>query len=520
MSHLTTEELLEHFDGELNGEPSAHHIDRCAVCQQSRAELQSWLYEVEQDIRASAPAEAPELRAASWERLQEALYPAKPVITFPVRWAPAYAVAAGLVIAVLGGYVALRSPQPSGPEQVAEKAPIESLAPVPAARESVAVEPGEVAAIQDRAPVAAPRPVVTPPTPRIQQTEKAQTTESTVPRVRFEMASLHRVSRPLQSHVAFLRAPVLGVSPSLMHITPGTLEVPLVLEAPNALAASAPAKAAPMTADDAPFVLVGHRILNRAGVWQEDIRPVRGVGGLSFEGTVENAEVRERVTREIQRVAGGQQVSFVLLERQADTANTEPLLASASQTSGARASGGVVRSSLLAHYSDAARRSFRTPEPAALESELDRYVSDVFRGQSRLLSHVYALNGVLASFDASLLSRLESRDKESFRQVVDFHTSAIREQEARIYDRLSEALPRRFWTYRAGKDETQGESDWRRESQLLLNDALELDATLNALLVTPETSIDTSGVNLSCGELLVRIRTRIAHLEVPIQALQ
>ncbi len=147
-------------------------------------------------------------------------------------------------------------------------------------------------------------------------------------------------------------------------------------------------------------------------------------------------------------------------------------------------------------------------------------MSDVFRGQSRLLSHVYALNGVLRSFDASLVRPLEPRDIDSFLQVVEFHASAIREHEARIYDRLSEALPRRFWTYRAGENDIPGEAGWRRESQLLLNDALELDATLNALLVTPETSIDTSDVNLSCGELLGRIRTRIARLRAPIQALQ
>ncbi len=479
------------------------------------AELESWLYEVERDLRASVSEEAPELRAASWERLQEALYPAKPVIAFPVRWSPAYAVAAGLVIAALGGYLAFRAPQPSAPLQLAEETAVESVVPAP---ESAVTAPGEVALVRDQAPVAASRPALALSTAVIQPTER------TAPRARFEIAALTRASRPPESQVLSLPAPALTVSVSLMLVMPGTvnpepLDPPLVLEARNTLAASAPAEAAPLTAEEAPLVLAGHRILNRAGVWQEDIRPVHRAGVLSFEGTVENAEARQRVTREIQRAAGGRQISFVLLERQKeDAANTEPLLASANQT--IRASGGVVRASLLSHFSDAARRSFRTPEPAALESELDRYVSDVFRGQSRLLSHVYALNGVLTSFDARLISQLEPKDVDSFRQVVGFHSSAIREHEARIYDRLSETLPRRFWTYRAGKKDIPGESGWRRESQLLLNDALELGATLHALLVTPETSIDTSDVNLSCGELLARIRTRIARLQAPIQALQ
>ena len=475
------------------------------------AELESWFYRVEQDIRASVPAEAPELRGASWERLQEALYPAKPVIAFPVRWAPAYAVPAGLAIAVLGGYLAFRAPQPSAPLQLAEEAAIESVVPAP---ESAVAEPEEVAVVQGQAPVAAPRPALAPSTPVIQAPER------TTPLARFEIAALTRASRPAESQVLSLQAPALTVSPSLMPVTPGTLDLPLVLEPRNTLAAPAPAEAAPLTADEAPLVLAGYRILNKAGVWQEDIRPVHRAGVLSFEGTVENAEVRQRVTREIQRAAGGQQVTFVLLERQQDTANAEPLLARANHLSGARTSGGVARSSLLSHFGDAARRSFRVPEPAALESELDRYVSDVFRSQSRLLSHVYALNGVLMSFDASLVRQLEPRDIDSFRQVAGFHASAIREHEARIYDRLSEALPRRFWTYRADKNDRQAEPGWRRQSQLLLRDALELDATLNALLVTPETSIDTSDVNLSCGELLERIRTRIARLQAPIQALQ
>ena len=509
MPHLTTEKLLQHVDGELKGESSAH-IDRCAACQESMAELQSWLYEVERDLRASVSAEAPELRAASWERLRAALYPAKPVIAFPVRWSPTYAVAAGLAVAVLGGYLAFRGPQPSAPVQFAEETAIESVVPAP---ESAVAEPGEVALVQDQALAAAPKPALAPSTPVIQPAKR------TTPRTRFEIAALTRAGRPTESQVLSLQAPALTVSASLMRVTPGTLDLPLVLDPRNTLAASAPAEAAPMTADEAPLVLAGHRILNSAGVWQEDIRPMHRAGVVSFEGTVENAEVRERVTREIQRAAGGQQVSFALLERQKeDTANAEHLLADANQTSGA--SGGVVRSSLLSHFGDAARRSFQAPEPAALESELDRYVSDVFRGQSRLLSHVYALNGVLTSFDATLVRQLEPRDIDSFRQVVGFHASAIREHEARIYDRLSEALPRRFWTYRADKKDTPGESGWRRESQLLLNDALELDATLHALLVTPETSIDTSDVNLSCGELLGRIRTRIARLQAPIQALQ
>ena len=473
------------------------------------AELQAWLYEVEQDLRASAPAEAPELRAVSWERLQEALYPAKPVIGFPVRWSPAYAVAAGLAIAVWGGYLAFRAPQPPAPRQLAEETAIEPLA---ASRQDAVAEPGEVAAVQDQTPVETPRPALVPSTPAIQAVERA-------PRVRWEMAALTRASRVPESQVLSLQAPSLGVFPPPMLIALGTLDLPLVLEPQTTLAAAPPAETAPITAEDAPFVLAGHRILNKAGVWQEDIHPLHRAGVLSFEGTVENAAVGERVRREIRRAADDREVSFALLERQKETSSAA-LLAEGNGPADARASGGAVRSSLLSHFSDAARRSFRAPEPEALESELGRYVSGVLRSQARLLSHVYALNGVLASFDASLVSRLGPEDIDSFRQVAGFHATAIREHEARLYDRLSEALPRRFWIYRADKNGVKGEPDWTGESRQLLNDALELDATLHALLVTPEASIDAAGANLSCGELLGRIRTRIGRLQAPIQALQ
>ena len=180
----------------------------------------------------------------------------------------------------------------------------------------------------------------------------------------------------------------------------------------------------------------------------------------------------------------------------------------------------MARNSLLSHFGDASRRSFQAPEPTALESELDRYVSDIFRSQSRLLSHVYALNRVLETFDAELVSRLGPQSVDTFRRLVSFHLSAMREREAHIYDRLSEALPRRFWTYRAARKGVSGEPDWQREGKQLLKDALQLDATLTALLATPEATIDASDANLSCGELLGRIRSHLQHLRVPIEALQ
>ena len=44
-----------------------------------------------------------------------------------------------------------------------------------------------------------------------------------------------------------------------------------------------------------------------------------------------------------------------------------------------RSAGGLVRASLLEHYQDAARRSFQEPDRSLLESELERYVSEILR---------------------------------------------------------------------------------------------------------------------------------------------
>jgi hypothetical protein len=92
------------------------------------------------------------------------------------------------------------------------------------------------------------------------------------------------------------------------------------------------------------------------------------------------------------------------------------------------------------------------------------------------------------------------------------HVEAVGEGEQQIYDRLSETLPRRFWSYRAGEREAAGEADWQNESADLLKEVLQLDATLTALLSTPQSFVDISDSHLSSGELLYRIRSRVHRI--------
>jgi hypothetical protein len=177
-----------------------------------------------------------------------------------------------------------------------------------------------------------------------------------------------------------------------------------------------------------------------------------------------------------------------------------------------RSTGGVVRNSLLSHFSDAARRSFQSPQPSMLEAELDRYVTEVFRGQSRLRSHAYALKSLLEPLSREQIAALDPAARKQFSELVRLHMKALSEDEAQIYDRLSEGLPRRFWTYRASGHDLNTASDWREESAALMRDVLQLDSTLTALLSAPQTFVDVSDSHLSCGELLYRIRNRVGRL--------
>jgi hypothetical protein len=181
--------------------------------------------------------------------------------------------------------------------------------------------------------------------------------------------------------------------------------------------------------------------------------------------------------------------------------------------------GGTVRRSLLGHFSDAARQSFVSPQPTALEAEVVRYVSEVYRSQSDLLSHAYALQRFLDRVDVARLESADPQTTRRFRDLVRFHLRALDDGEAAIYDRLSEALPRKVWSHRGEGDDSGEAPDWSDESQNLLQDTLELDSNLTALFGTSSLTLDAKDPEQSCGELLNRIRTRIQRIKTRTQAL-
>ena len=170
-------------------------------------------------------------------------------------------------------------------------------------------------------------------------------------------------------------------------------------------------------------------------------------------------------------------------------------------------SGGLVRSSLLQHYEDAARRSFQPLDRALLEGELDRYVSGVFRHGADLLAHVHALHGLLNRSGIDL-----ARSSEGLRRVVRFHLRGILDHEAGIYRQLSEALPRQYWAYGGAQERPARPGSLGALSRDLLKDTLALDRALATMFFGPGEALDARANNLSTANLLLRVRLGARHL--------
>ena len=511
MRHLTTEELLRHFDRELIPQ-RAEHIDRCAFCQDAMVGLQALLYEVELELKRSVPAEPAVLREASLERLRGSMRPLPSVVGFPQWRRPAYGIAATILMAALGGYLALNSP-PGAVQQAGDLSPDSE----PRLAAELGAEPTAIPI----EPIAAPSTHAPSPTP-VAVASAAQPAAPATPE-RFVLSFLAVPSVPMGALTDPAPAIEIAWNGSLTRL--GAFVNPLgVIAQPLASRAPEPSESAPEpppSAETAATVVAGYWLLAKANVWREDLRPEPRNGRLQFVGTVENEASRRRVVRALSRAAGETEIAFDLRARnEDDPAPRLTTLATATPRPSARPSGGIVRTSLLSHFSDAARRSFLTPQPALLEAELDRYVSGVFRRQSRLLAHAYALNRVLSGLEREHVDQLAPETKRRLREIIRLHLSALRDEEAALYDRLSEVLPRRYWAYRADKSSAAAEADWLKEGKALLDDALRLDSTLTSLFGAVPGTVRADQENHSCGELLSSIRGHLAHFKAPLETLQ
>ncbi len=165
--------------------------------------------------------------------------------------------------------------------------------------------------------------------------------------------------------------------------------------------------------------------------------------------------------------------------------------------------GGLVRTALVEHYRDAARRSFQTADESALDAEIARYVSDVFRSQSDLIGHVYELDQLLNAAPAEELAADQLRR----------HLKGALNSEAVIYNHLSEALPRRYWRYQGEEQAAASTGDLRVESKALLQDVLGLERTLTTVLTGSSQLVSLEEANSSSGELLRRIHERLGRIK-------
>ena len=522
-SHLSTEELLLQFDSEPSTERTAH-LDACEQCQCALVDLAAVLHEAELELRASVPQESAERHQASWaaleSRLQASDLAVAKVTRFPLRWAAVYAAAAALGFVVISGYLSLEffGAPTQAPVEIAD---VVEPTPAPSAAQTGAPEPAapnRSAAVEDSS-----SPVVLPETAvEIPSMVELPVEEPRAAPTRFELGEAEEAPQPPMLAVAAeFSGPSVDPQPVSTALLAGVLSTAALLPEP---AVQEPVRSRPIQelADLSPraaqAVVDGHWVLYQANVWREDIVPVWTDAGLVLQGSVENEAAKDRVLRAIGRAEGDSAIAIDLRLR--DVASSAPRVALASSQVEQHPLGGVVRSSLLTHFGDTARRSFVALEPSVLQGEIDRFVSEVFKSQSELLAHAYALKSVLGRVDGERAEALGPDARAKIRKLAQFHLSAVNDAQARIYDRLSETLPRKFWSYRASKKNLAPKQDWRSEVATLLGDTLELDSTLTALLSTPEATLDASQTNLSCGSLLSRIRGRVRHLRAGTDSLR
>jgi hypothetical protein len=512
-------------------------LRECRLCRTALADLEELLWEVERELRATVASESAARRAEACLALEREIYVAAKPTAFTIRWPAVYATAAALTIAVLAGYLSSLQNATQQPRQtVAANIPSQAV-PDTASPSPLSPTPqGQVLgganafasfagrATEDRA---ATEPKVAPPVEnttgeltsvaesgRHLISAAAEPSNATVPGAapavespaRFELDVPAPRSVPAATLAAVISSPELRPPPVQTLARAELMSAPLVLPSPEPVPARAP-----LTAEGASALIEGHWILTRAGVWTEDIEPVWTRRGLQFSGTVESSARLRQIAESITSAAGERTFLMDVRARPQDSA-AQQADAAVILAGDQRPVGGVVRNSLLSHFSDSARRSFESPRPSMLEAEIDRYVTEVFRGQSRLRAHAFALKSLLEPLSREQLATLDPTVARKFSDLVRLHMKALGEDEAHIYDRLSEGLPRRFWSYRASERDLNTASDWREESAALLRDVLRLDSTLTALLSTPETFVDVSDSHFSCGELLYRIRNRVGRL--------
>ena len=504
-AHLNTEDLLISVEGELEGERQAH-LANCVACQDRAADLHIRLAEIECELHSRLAFELPtERRAAALAALRKRLakeVEAKTAVRAG-RWdwvprltlprIPAFAsfapVAAMTVLVAWVGWNAISGPDNASRQPEVQTATVVSPRPPPAVGLPLGTEQ------------AAP-PEAVPAVSRVLE--------------RFSLEP-SRDAPPALEQLAGTRAPELEATPVAM---PAFLDValprPSDFPAPQAgspvqlavaIHVPLPVRAVPPARDSLAAVTEGSWLLAKTGLWKESLGAGGSDGRIRFAGIVDTDRDRLEIESKL-RAASDWPLAFSIEVRPA-LATSTPLAASSELD---RPSGGLVRSSLLQHYEDSARRSFRALDRGRLEDELDRYVSAVFRAESDLLAHVHALHRLLNRPGIASV-----REMDAFQNVVRFHLKGILDREDTIYRQLQEVLPRQYWAYRGSRTETLDGASLGALSRDLLADTLALDRVLTAMFFGTGEAIDARETNLSSADLLKRVRRRAQQLRAGLR---
>ena len=504
-AHLDTEDLLISVESELQGDRQAH-LATCVACQNRAADLHIRLAEIECELHARLAFELPtERRAAALAALRKRLakeVEAKtaarvgrwdwvPRLTLPripsfASFAP---VAAMAVLVAWVGWNAI-----SGTDSPSRRTEVQTAAVVP--------------------PNPPPAPGLPPRTEQAARPEAVPAVSRGIERFSLE-PSLD--APPALELLAGTRPPDLEATPVAMPALPGVAlprpsDLPVLqAEPPVQLAAAIPVplpvRAVPPAPDSLAAVIEGNWLLAKTGLWKESLEAGGSSGRIRFSGIVDTDRDRIEIENKL-RAASDWPLAFSIDVRPA-LATSTPLAAASNLD---RPSGGLVRSSLLQHYEDSARRSFRPLDRGRLEDELDRYVSGVFRAESDLLAHVHALHHLLNRPGIASV-----RKTDAFQNVVRFHLKGILDREDGIYRQLQEVLPRHYWAYSGSRTEAPDGASLGAQSRDLLADTLALDRVLTAMFFGTGEVIDARETNLSSADLLKRVRRRAQQLRAGLR---
>ncbi len=501
--HLSTEDLLLSIENSLSPELEAH-LATCADCQRRAADLHVQLASIEYELSRESAFELPlDQKAAALAalrgRLEQEVESQRRADTKIWQWmpqiqphqipalTPSAAAFAGVCLAAWLGWNVIGTPEPT--------------APVTTAQLTEAASPPS--ALTAGAPQAVALEVAARATPRERfqwiATEPRQAAPASMPALAAGTApEVSAGTAP--SHLALVALPRLDELPKPLAPSP------LLAEAVPAAGSTAP----PTVRTDPEVLAEGSWMLIKAGLWKASLEARGTAESIRFAGTVASERERVRAEKALLAVADGRPIEFDIAVRGARVpAEALPDAVRASRT---RSLGTTVRTALLQHYRDAARRSFQPLDRSMLENELDLYVSDVMRHDADLLAHVHALHNLLSRSDTARV-----RDADSFRRAARYHLDGIARHEASIHGQLSEALPRRYWAYRGPRVTAGNSSDLQATGTALLQDALALDQALSSLFFGGSDVLDINEGSPSSASLLARLRQRTRQLRSAIR---